>query len=135
MSKIVVIVSDMIFRTKIASTAQAVGLSIDFAESLDALKSLAQESKPGTVLVDLEQDETLVAGVLDLVSKWSPRPILFGYCPHVRQSVIEQAKQSGFDRVMTRSSFASNLPSILSELVEGQSDTGPEADDETADRS
>ena len=118
MSKVVVVVGDMIFRTKIASTAHTVGLGVDFAESLNDFKSLTGVTSPSYVLIDLEQEDSLVAGVLDHVSQLSQRPQLLGYCPHVRQSVIEHAKTSGFDQVMTRSSFATNLPTILGELVE-----------------
>lgn len=117
MSKVVVMVSDLIFRTKISSCAQAVGLPLAFAGSLEEFTRIAAEASPQSVIVDLEQDETLIAGLLEHASQLSPRPKLIGFCPHVRKEVMDHAKDSGYDQVMTRSSFATNLPAILSEYV------------------
>ncbi len=117
MSKVVVIVSDLIFRTKISSCAQTVGLPLEFASSLDEFTRIATDGTPTAVIVDLEQDDMLIKGLIDSAASHEPQPRLIGFCPHVRKEVMEQARTSGFDQVMTRSSFASNLPSILSEFV------------------
>ncbi len=118
MSKVVVMVSDMIFSTKISSCAQAVGTPAVFARSLDEFKRIASETPPEAVIVDLEQDEALVSGLLEHSSQLSPQPKFIGFCPHVRQDVMDHAKDAGFDQVMTRSTFASKLPAILGEFVD-----------------
>ncbi len=113
MSKVVAVVSDMIFESKIASTAQAVGLSVDFVGSLESFRRAMDEATPTGVLVDLEQDEQMVMAILELSHACSPKPTVIGYCPHVRQKVMDMAAQAGFDQVMPRSAFATNLDKIL----------------------
>ncbi len=117
MSKVVLVVSDMIFRTKICSCAQAVGVSLEIVNSLDEFTRITGEGSPASVIVDLEQDEALVAGLIDAAAQLSPRPKLIGFCPHVRKDIMDHAKESGFDQVMPRSAFATNLPAILGEYA------------------
>ncbi|HNO79705.1 MAG TPA: hypothetical protein PKN33_16785 [Phycisphaerae bacterium] len=113
MSKVVAVVSDMIFQSKIASTASAVGLSVVFVNSLESFREATGDASPKGVLVDLEQNEQVVAGILELSQTLTPKPTVIGYCPHVRKDVMDLAEQLGFDHVFPRSAFATNLEKIL----------------------
>lgn len=118
MSKVVAAVSDMIFQSKIVSTAQAVGLQVNIVTSLESFRQTIGKTTPECVLVDLEQDEQMVMEVLKLAHAQSPKPTVIGYCPHVRQNVLDLAVRAGFDKVMPRSAFATNLATILGEFVD-----------------
>lgn len=118
MSKVVAVVSDMIFESKIASTAGALGLPIAFVSSLASFKEAVDDATPRGVLVDLEQDEQMVLTILELSHALSPKATVIGYCPHVRKDVMDLAVQAGFDKVMPRSAFATNLGKILAEFAD-----------------
>lgn len=115
MSEIVAVVSDLIFRTKIGSTAQALGLDVAWVASVKEFESETSDKAlpPRLVLLDLEEDDELVGMVIDVCSNLAPKPTIVAYCPHVREEVLEAAKTAGIDRVMPRSVFAASLPAVL----------------------
>ena len=103
--------SDLIFATKIRSTAEAVGAPTRPAREAEKLGTLLEEEDVALVLVDLELDEaeSLIRQAKDHASQ--PRVIAFG--AHVARERLQAAEAAGADRVMPRSTFTQELPELL----------------------
>jgi CheY-like chemotaxis protein len=113
---VLVVVDDLMFRSKISTTAKAVGVTIAAATTADAAVARARELSPSLVILDLDGVRTQPFEVLrrfaeepDLVSI----PTL-GFVSHVHADVIRQARALGIGEVLARSAFVATLPDILS---------------------
>ncbi|MCC6680921.1 MAG: hypothetical protein IT445_08465 [Phycisphaeraceae bacterium] len=103
---------DLIFATKIRSTADALGAAVCVVNNES---KLAQVSR---LLVDLDTGETALA--LIRAAKAADVPtVAFG--SHVAVDLLQQAKEAGADSVLPRSAFVNQLPEMLSH--DGTKDT------------
>ena len=114
--KIIAVVDDMFFASKIRAVAEAVGAEISFPRSKEALVQKAHETKPRLIVVDLHNqkiDSNALAS--ELKSDEHLREIrLLGFFSHVQTELQRNAMAAGFDQVIPRSVFARDLPKILS---------------------
>ncbi len=109
-SVVVVVLNDLIFETKIRSTAQALGIETVVTRTVDSLLAALQRRPTSLLLVDLNTSgvEAVAAGHAHI-----PRPRIIAYVSHVDQELAAQAKAAGADQVMPRSRFTTELPRIL----------------------
>jgi hypothetical protein len=108
--KVVAVLNDLIFETKIRSTAQTMGIETTVVRSPAALSAELDGIRPSLLVVDLN-----TAGV-DAVAAGnvhSPRPYIVAFVSHVEQDLAKQAAEAGADQVMPRSRFTAELPRIL----------------------
>ena len=116
---------DLIFATKIRSTAEHVGVPYRAAGSvaavLDRLNRVADGklNEPVTgVLVDLEMGDAALA-IIDAIRQHTPGQADTGGIPviafgsHVAVEVLADARAKGADAVMPRSQFVMQLPELL----------------------
>ncbi len=108
--KVVAVISDLIFETKIRSTAQALGVETTVVRSLDALAAQFEGIRPSLLIVDLN-----TAGVAAVAAGnvHTPRPYVVAFVSHVDQDLAKQAAEAGADQVMPRSRFTAELPRLL----------------------
>src|SRR5436309_2022374 len=113
--RVVAAVDDLFFAAKIRTTAELLGVTVEFARDIDALLASAQATPPALVVVDLQAQRidpfALVARLKDDEALRAV-PVV-GFCSHVQTELIQRARQSGFDRVLARSTFTNELPGIL----------------------
>jgi CheY-like chemotaxis protein len=112
---ILVVVDDLLFRSKISSAAKAAGVSIAAATTADAALVRARELKPSLIILDLDSARTQPFEVLRQLSadtELTAIPTL-GFVSHVHAEAIRQARALGIGEVLARSAFASQLPEIL----------------------
>ena len=110
---------DLIFATKIRSTAEALGAPSRPARDADALRNRLEQVDDGrangpvtAVFVDLE----LGPVGLELIRQAKAHDdalavVAFG--SHVAAELLQQAQQHGADFVMPRSMFSSTLPALI----------------------
>jgi CheY-like chemotaxis protein len=113
--RVVAAVDDLFFAAKIRTTAELLGVPISFARDPDALIAAAQQDLPALVVVDLQAqrlDPFALAERMKTDAGLSHVPLI-GFCSHVQTELLQRARQSGFDRVMARSTFTKELPEIL----------------------
>ena len=113
--KIIAIVDDLFFASKIRGTAEALGVSVSFPRGLDAFIEAAKSEPPGLIICDLNATRidpiTLSARVkADEALRSIP---LIGFFSHVDTELQRRAIEAGFDRVLPRSVFTSKLPQIM----------------------
>lgn len=112
---ILVAVDDLLFSSKIRTTAKQAGVDVTFARTPAEIVGQVRALRPPLVIFDLncatcDPIETIAAikGDPDLSSTRT-----IGFVSHVDTSVINAARQAGADDVMARSAFAGSLADIL----------------------
>jgi CheY-like chemotaxis protein len=112
---IIAVLDDLMFTSKIKTTAGQLGVAVTFARSADAALGEMRKATPSLVILDLNNARTNPLGI---VSSMKQDPVLasiptVGYASHVQTDVINAARQAGVSEVMARSAFTQQLPEIL----------------------
>jgi len=112
---IIAVLDDLMFTSKIKTTARQLGVAVTFARSADAALGEMRKATPSLVILDLNNARTNPLGI---VSSMKQDPVLasiptVGYASHVQTDVINAARQAGVSEVMARSAFTQQLPEIL----------------------
>jgi CheY-like chemotaxis protein len=113
---VLVVVDDLLFRSKISSAAKAAGVETRVATSPEAAMERAREQRPSLVILDLDSTRTQPLEVLRQLTGdpgLSGVPTL-GFVSHVHAEAIRSARAGGIGEVLARSAFAASLPDILS---------------------
>jgi CheY-like chemotaxis protein len=108
-------VDDLMFSSRISTTAKAVGATIRFTRSVEAVIDAARETRPALVILDLNSARTRP---LEILAALKADPLLaaiptVGFVSHVDTPTIEAAREAGADRVLARSAFVEQLPQLL----------------------
>lgn len=108
-------VDDMLFSSRIRTTAKNAGVELVFARTPAEILDQARALKPSLVIFDLNSTkaapiETVAALKRDAALASIPT---LGFVSHVHTDVIDAARAAGIDDVMARSAFAARLADIL----------------------
>jgi PleD family two-component response regulator len=114
-SMILAVLDDLMFTSKIKTTANQLGVTVAFARSADAALAEMRKARPSLVVFDLNNPRTDPLGIL---ARMKQDPALasvrtIGYASHVQTDVIIAARDAGVDDVMARSAFTEHLAAIL----------------------
>jgi len=116
---------DMIFTSRITGTAQALGLSVKPARSLEALKTLIQQQSPACIIVDLGYPGLSITDFMaGLAHHGSPLPRVIAYGSHVDTATLRAALEAGCHAVLPRSKFVEDLPRALPEWLRSEPQEG-----------
>ena len=107
---------DLIFTSRVAGTARALGIDVRMGRSAEVLLNLARQKSAACAIIDLANPglslEELVAGL-----RAAGVQRIVGYGPHVDIAALKAARAAGCDPVLPRSKFIEELPRALSEWV------------------
>jgi DNA-binding NarL/FixJ family response regulator len=108
-------VDDLLFSSKIRTTAKLAGVELTFARTPSEILEQARALRPSLVIFDLNSTkanpiETVTAMKRD--ADLAPIRTL-GFVSHVHTGLIDAARAAGIDEVMARSAFAGRLADIL----------------------
>ncbi len=108
-------VDDMLFSSKIRTTAKNAGIELVFARTPAEILDQARALRPSLVIFDLN---SIKAEPIETVAALKRDPALaaiptLGFVSHVQTDVIDAARAAGIDDVMARSAFAARLAEIL----------------------
>ena len=112
---ILAILDDLLFTSKIRTTAGQLAAPVTFARSkADALSGM-QTSRPSLVIIDLNNPRTDPLGI---VAAMKADPALadiptIGFASHVQTDVIDAARRAGVGEVLARSAFSAQVGEIL----------------------
>src|SRR5262249_13901593 len=123
MPSVVAFVTDLIFGTKIASTARSLGIELQTSRSLDDFR--ARLANASVAIVDLNASGSDPIGAVRAACEATSRPHVVAYLSHVQTELAEAARQAGAHEVIPRSVFSSRLPQILGGASGGAA-PGPE---------
>src|ERR1700741_1703690 len=108
---ILAVLDDLMFTSKIKTTAGQLGVAVSFARSADAALGEMRKAAPSLVILDLNNART---NPLAIVAAMKQDPTLasiptVGYASHVQTDVIDAARQAGVGEVLARSAFTQQL--------------------------
>jgi CheY-like chemotaxis protein len=111
---ILAVVDDLLFLSKIQQTAQHLGVAVKSTQPADLL-DLASEDIPKALILDLNHRSGKALEVLrTLKSDVKTKEIaVIAFVSHVQTELIAAAREAGCDLVLARSTFVSQLPSLL----------------------
>jgi CheY-like chemotaxis protein len=112
---ILAILDDLMFTSRIKTTASQLGVAVAFARSADAALAEMRKRAPSLVIFDLNSARTDPLGT---VATMKQEPALrtiptLGFVSHVQADLIESARRAGIDEVLARSAFTMRLGEIL----------------------
>ena len=114
--RVLAAVEDLLFRSKISETAQAVGVEAAFPRNPKKLLEELRTAPPDLLVLDLNSTRFEPLELLRTVnSDAALREVsTVGFLSHVQGDLALAAREAGCDRVMARSAFVENLPRIIS---------------------
>ncbi|MEM8739498.1 MAG: hypothetical protein AAGG38_13625 [Planctomycetota bacterium] len=111
--------NDLIFATKIGSTAEALGVPARPARNLEMLRDRLErvdDGKPNgpvtCVMVDLELGD-FAFELIKLAAGHGSGPRVIAFGPHVMVDALAGAQRVGADEAVARGSFATRLPELI----------------------
>ena len=115
---ILVIISDLIFRSKIDDAARRAGVPLRVAKTVEQLDRHLGSAMPALVLVDLEMEELQTPVVLGRLraNPAAARIPVIGFAGHTNVEVIHAARADGV-QVMARSAFVAQLPAMMERIA------------------
>ena len=117
---------DMIFTSRIAGTARALGLSVKAFRSAAELLTAAKDETPACVIVDLSNPGLSIADLVQGLRQCGPpAPRVVAYGSHVDTATLRKAREAGCDPVLPRSKFVEELPAVLPEWMRARVDSSP----------
>lgn len=115
--RVLAAIPDLFFSSKVSGTARQLGISVQLAGSRQALLEAAH-SRPDLIIVDLDAASVDPLGVVGELRSLAPSgaPRLVAFASHVRETVLQEARNAGYDEVLTRGALAASLPGLLASL-------------------
>jgi CheY-like chemotaxis protein len=127
MAKVLVLVDDLFFGTRIAETARHVGVELEAVSTGNALVEKAlpdagassaagaqrvATQKPALIVVDLNARTDALDALTRLQAAGNQTPVV-AFLSHVQTELAERARAAGCSEVMPRSRFTQELAAIL----------------------
>jgi PleD family two-component response regulator len=112
---VLAIVDDLMFTSKIKTTAGLIGVPVTFARSRESALAEMRKSAPSLVILDLNSTRTDPLGTVSAMKENAALAGIptIGFVSHVQTELIEAARQAGVGDVMARSRFTARLAEIL----------------------
>ena len=113
---VLALVDDLMFRSKIKSSAAGLGVAVTFAGSRDAALASMRTAPPALVILDLNNPRIDPLGTVTAMKHDATLASIrtVGFVSHVDAERIGAARAVGVDEVLARSAFAAALPDLLS---------------------
>ena len=112
---ILAVLDDLMFTSKIKTTASGLGVTVAFARSADAALAEMRKTAPQLVILDLNNARTDPLGIVAAMKQDEALASIptVGYASHVMTDLIDAARKAGVGEVMARSTFTHHLADIL----------------------
>jgi DNA-binding NtrC family response regulator len=115
--KLLVVMSDLLFRSKIDEVARRLGLELRVAKSPEQLDRQLAAGEPAIAIVDLEESALDSFAAIARIRTASPATPILGFAGHGNVEAIKRAREGGAT-VLARSGFTVQLPALLTEVAE-----------------
>ena len=110
---VIVLIDDLIFETKIRSTAASLGVGAAVVKSATDLSAALDSEAAALVIVDLNIAGSDAIEAIRASVGHASRPHVLAFVSHVDEDLATRARQAGADEVMPRSRFNAELPRLL----------------------
>lgn len=118
--------ADLLWATRIKSSASALGLQARPVRTLEMLDARLDEGAPSALIVDLDNQDVAVALIRRLRERSehhndeSACPVVLAFGPHVAVEAFEAAREAGADAAIPRGGFANSMDRVLGALGRGE---------------
>jgi hypothetical protein len=104
--RVVALVRDLMFASRIFASARTQGLSVKIVRTAAALEQVAGQR----LIVDLAEP-----GAINAAVAWKQRSggQTVGFVSHIDQQTIADARQAGIDRILSRGGFTAQLDRLI----------------------
>jgi CheY-like chemotaxis protein len=110
---------DLIFTSKITSTARELGHRVLVAGNSALALSMIDQWRPRAVFVDLAAGDLVATAALIAYQKAAPGTPFVAFGSHVDTQALEAARGAGCDPVLPRSKFTAELPDLIRRFLGG----------------
>ncbi len=114
MARIVALVPDLMFGTRIEDVAKHLGYPVEFVKSEEDVAAVIARVSPSLVVVALDAPRSMEA--IEAGKRAGASVLAFG--SHKNVELMRAAKAAGCDQVVARSQMAADLPNLLKKYAE-----------------
>jgi DNA-binding NtrC family response regulator len=114
--RLLLVMSDLLFRSKIDEVARRLGLELRVAKSPEQLDRQLAAGEPALAIVDLEEGALDAFAAIARIRTVMPDTTILGFAGHGNVDAITRARQEGAT-VLARSGFTAQLPALLTEVA------------------
>ena len=115
--KLLLVMSDLLFRSKIDEVARRLGLELRVAKSPEQLDRQLAAGEPALAIVDLEEAALDSFAAITRIRTASPATPVVGFAGHGNVEAIGRAREAGAT-VLARSGFTAQLPQLLTQVAD-----------------
>jgi CheY-like chemotaxis protein len=123
--KLLVVMSDLLFRSKIDEVARRLGLELRVAKSPEQLDRQLAAGEPALAIVDLEESALDSFAAIARIRTASPGTAILGFAGHGNVEAIRRGREGGAT-VLARSGFTAQLPALLTQVADRERARGAE---------
>jgi DNA-binding NarL/FixJ family response regulator len=113
MPRILGLMHDLFFRSKVEAVSHAMGLEVIYATSLTEANARCAEQAPEMIFVDLADPIFSAVETAGAMRVAAPAARLIGFASHVDLKALGAAREAGFEMTLSRSEFTQRLPELL----------------------
>ncbi|MGH9453218.1 MAG: hypothetical protein ACRD2O_04520 [Terriglobia bacterium] len=113
-ARIIVVVEDLIFLSKIQQTAKLLGIAVESSNPA-TVKERLTASDMGAVILDLNHGSGQAVTLLKEMKNdpATQQVTVVGFLSHVQTGLAAEARAAGCDVLLARSAFTQKLPELL----------------------
>jgi DNA-binding NtrC family response regulator len=115
--KVLIVMSDLLFRSKIDEVARRLGLELRVAKSPEQLDRQLAAGEPAIAIVDLEESALDPVAAIGRIRAAAPEMPIIGFAGHANVEVITRGRGAGAT-VLARSGFTVQLPELLTQVAQ-----------------
>ena len=112
---ILMITQDLMMSSAVSSVVKTLDEPLKTANSITAAEKVMQANSPRLLLIDLQTPNlkaTEIALFLQSIAG-SDRPRAVAYAQHVHKDLLDEARDAGFDQILTRGQMHSNIAEVV----------------------
>ncbi len=112
---ILCVVDDLLFASKLTTTARALGVDLAFERAAASIVSRVRQDRPALVIFDLNSAKLRPLEAIGEIARdvTLGQVRMLGYVSHVDSATITAARAAGVHEVLARSAFVEQLGGIL----------------------
>ena len=120
MRPVLLVISDLLFRSRIDDAARHANVPLRVAKSMEQLERHLSKEAPSLAIVDLESDTIDTAAAIRRLRATPGGESLriVAYAGHTNLDAIKAGRDAGAGVVLARSGFVGQLPSLLARVAE-----------------
>lgn len=120
MRPVLLVISDLLFRSRIDDAARHANVPLRVAKSMEQLERHLNKETPALAIVDLESDTIDTAAAIRRLRATPGGELLriVAYAGHTNLDAIKGGRDAGAGVVLARSGFIAQLPTLLARVAE-----------------